>query len=390
MTLQSNITKLYFITALQWFMVLIPVIVLFYQENGLTLQEIFILQAFFSLIIVVFEIPSGYFGDVMSRKYSLLTGSILAFLGYLVYSISYGFWGFLGAEFLLGLGASFISGSDSAMLYDSLVELEKENKYKKYEGYIQSVKSLSEGIASILGGFIAVISLRYTIYTQAIFLFLAIPLAFTLKEPKRQVFDNSEGNLKSIMKIVKYSVHDHAEVKWLIIYSALIGASTFTVVWFIQPYFKLVGLPLAMFGIIWALLQFSISFFSLFAHKYEEVLGRKLSLISLVYYPVLGFILVGIFQNLWAIVFIFLFYFTRAIQEPILKDYIHKLIPSEIRATVLSVRSLAMRIIFVIVGPYVGWIADVYTLSMAFYMSAGFFFVFGSIALLFLHKNKAI
>ena len=131
MTLQSNITKLYFITALQWFIVLIPVIVLFYQENGLTLQEIFILQAFFSLIIVVFEIPSGYFGDVMSRKYSLLTGSILAFLGYLVYSISYGFWGFLGAEFLLGLGASFISGSDSAMLYDSLVELEKENKKEK-------------------------------------------------------------------------------------------------------------------------------------------------------------------------------------------------------------------------------------------------------------------
>jgi len=75
-----------------------PIIVLFFQENGLSMKEVFLLQSIFSIGIILFEIPSGYFSDVIGRKKTIILGCIFGFLGFSIYSFSYGFLGFLIAE----------------------------------------------------------------------------------------------------------------------------------------------------------------------------------------------------------------------------------------------------------------------------------------------------
>jgi hypothetical protein len=55
----------------------------------------------------------------------------------------------------------------------------------------------------------------------------------------------------------------------------MIGVSILTMVWFVQPYLKLVGLPLVLFGVVWAGLQFSVGIFSFYAHRIEMFVGRK-------------------------------------------------------------------------------------------------------------------
>jgi MFS family permease len=115
-SLQPNIIKLYIIKVAKWFMLFMPIVVLFYKDNGLEMRHVFILQAIYSVAIVVLEIPSGYVADVLGRKITLVIGTILGFLGFLSYSFSYGFIGFLIAEVILGLGQSLISGADSALL----------------------------------------------------------------------------------------------------------------------------------------------------------------------------------------------------------------------------------------------------------------------------------
>jgi MFS family permease len=55
----------------------VPVIVLFWQAQGLTLTQITILQGFFAALMVVFEIPSGYFVDVWGRKRAIIISSIV-------------------------------------------------------------------------------------------------------------------------------------------------------------------------------------------------------------------------------------------------------------------------------------------------------------------------
>lgn len=86
---KKNILALYFIKVSKWFTLVMPVIVLFYEENGLGLKDIFLLKSVYSVAVVAFEIPAGYLADVWGRKNTLLVGCSLAFGGFLCYSFSY-------------------------------------------------------------------------------------------------------------------------------------------------------------------------------------------------------------------------------------------------------------------------------------------------------------
>ena len=40
----------------------------FFQEHELSLTQVMLLQAIYSIVIVLFEIPSGFIADVFERK----------------------------------------------------------------------------------------------------------------------------------------------------------------------------------------------------------------------------------------------------------------------------------------------------------------------------------
>ena len=114
MQIKHNILKLYLLRGFLWFMVSMPIIVLFFQENGLTLMEVMILQSVYSFTIAITEIPSGYIADYFGRKNSLILGTILTFCGYLIFSNFSSFLRFLfRCRLLLLLGGSLMSGADS-------------------------------------------------------------------------------------------------------------------------------------------------------------------------------------------------------------------------------------------------------------------------------------
>ena len=244
-----------------------PIVVLFFRENGLSLEEVFFVHAWYSACVILFEVHSGYFADRLGRRRPLLIGSVFVSLGFGEYAFSYALYDFLAAEFLIAVGAGFSSGSDSALLYDSLIQLNRQEEYKKIAGPWASMSNFSEGIAGILGGFLALVSLRTPVIWQAWVMVLMIPRAWSLVEPKRELLEKSESSFKAILKIVHYSLHGHKEVKWLILYSSMVGTSTLTIVWFVQPFLELVDVPLAWFGISWAVLQFTVGVFAILAHR---------------------------------------------------------------------------------------------------------------------------
>ena len=49
-----------------------------------------------------------------------------------------------------------------------------------------------------------------------------------------------------------------------------------------------------------------------------------------------------------------------------MRTYINDITPSNMRATVLSLRSFCIRVTFAIMAPLMGWIADIYTLEHSF------------------------
>ena len=360
--LHSNIWKLFSIKALRWFLVAMPIIVLFFQENGLSLFEIMILQSTYSLVVALLEIPSGFFADVLGRKKSLIIGGILSFIGFTIISFSFDFWQFFVAQILLGIGQSFVSGSDSALLYDSLSVLNKTKEYDKVEGKSYGIGNFSEAVAGITGGLLAGLSLRYPWYAQMTVAFFVIPLAYSLVEPQIEK-KKIEKNLKSILNIVKYSIIENKVIKGLILTSTFIGIATLSAAWFAQPYFSQINLPIKWFGIVWALLNLSAGFSSFNSYKLSKFIDNKKRLYVLSVLIGISFVSMTFLGNYFGLIFLFLIFVMRGFTTPVLYNLINSRTNFEIRATVLSIRSFCIRIGFAIVGPIIGWISDTGSLN---------------------------
>ena len=369
----QNTIQLYLIKVAKWFNLIMPIVVLFYQDLGLSMSQIFILKSVYSIAMVATELPSGYLADVWGCRKTIILGAILGTIGILIYSISSDFYSFIMAEIILGVGFSFISGADSAILYDSLKAENREDDYIKYEGQITSAGNFAEALAGVAGGFLATISLRTPYYFQVFIAAVAIPAAFMLKEPQH-VLDRVRLKMSEILSIVKLT-YQQVEMRSAIMISSFTGAATLTYAWFVQPYFQEAGVPVSVFGILWTLLNLSAGVFSMFSYRIERLLGNKKTLLLIVVFISLGFILTSLEISLAGIAILFGFYMVRGIATPVLKDQINQYTDSKVRATILSVRNLEIRIIFAAIGPVLGYLTDHFSLSTALIVCGIIYFV---------------
>ncbi|HPR61103.1 MAG TPA: MFS transporter, partial [Prolixibacteraceae bacterium] len=265
----------------------------------------------------------------------------------------------------------------------------REKSYLKYEGRVTSVGNFSEAIAGILGGLLATISLRTPFFFQVGISAAAIPAALTLIEPQYSLHNRVAG-MKDILKVVKYSLVDFKQLRYFIFFSSLIGAATLTYAWFIQPYLIAIDFPLPLFGVIWTLLNLTVGTSSIFAYKIEHRFSQKQTT-GFIYIAIsLGFIVTAAFVSLWAIPLLFVFYIVRGIATPVLKDYINMLIGSEVRATVLSLRNMFIRIIFAIIGPLLGWFSDHYSIKTGLMVAGIFFLTSGTVLFYLSYFSKSI
>jgi MFS family permease len=385
--LPENALQLYLIKIAKWFNLVMPIVVLFYQENGLTMSQIFLLKSVYSIAMVVTELPSGYLADVWGCRRTLLVGAIMGTIGILIYSISSDFTSFAVAEVVLGIGFSFVSGADSALLYDSLKANNREHEYLKFEGRLTSMGNFAEALAGVAGGFLATISLRTPYYFQIFVAAIAIPAAFFLNEPKH-VKERIHLKMREILTIVKLT-YLQPEMRSAILISSFTGAATLTYAWLVQPYFKLAGVPISLFGILWTMLNLSTGIFSMFSYKIERWLGRKSTLLFIVALISAGFILTSIEISLAGIAILFGFYMVRGLATPVLKNYINQNADSSVRATILSVRNFEIRIIFAIIGPVLGYLTDAFSLQTAFWVAGVCYFVVAMLSILPFLKNNS-
>lgn len=364
-----NIYYLYLIKLSKWLMLIMPIVALFYNENGLNDFDIFLLQAIYSVSVAIMEIPSGYMADVVGRKKTLILGSIMGTLGYLIYSVTHDFTGFLVAEITLGIGGSFISGADSAMLFDSLVATKRQHKYLQFEGRITSLGNFAETIAAVCGGLIAAfLSYRSVYISQAIIAALAVPASMLLLEPPRDSLIARPG-LQHILSVCKNTILINKKLSSAIFLSSITGITTLCMAWCSQIYFVANGFTEVTITPLWVSLNLTVAIIAAFASYAMKVLGKKFSILLIVCYLPSTYIFLGWLPIIPAIICLYFFYAVRGYATPVLKDLINQNCGSSTRATVLSLRSLVIRFGFAIIGPSIGLISDSFSLSFALIFS---------------------
>ena len=387
MKVKHNILKIYLLKGFLWFMVAMPIIVLFFKKNGLSLFEVMILQSVYSLTVAITEIPSGYIADYFGRRKSIIFSTIFTFSGYLIFSNFAGFDYFIIAQILVAIGGSLMSGADSAIIYDTLLETENEKQYTKIEGKTYAIGNFSEAIAGLIGGVLATSSLLLPVQIQTTILFFTIPIAFSLVEPTLHKNDKIEKGFYSILKVVKYSLFENLKLRWLIIYSSIMGVATLSAAWLAQPFFESLEIPIFYYGILWAALNITAGISSYSSHKTEEKHNTNNLLLKLGFFMSISFLLVYFLPNYFGLIFIFIIYYLRGIVTPILKNQININTTSKIRATVMSVRSFVLRISFAIVAPILGIMADNKSIISSYLFLSIIILIFSSISVIGLKKN---
>ncbi len=366
-----------------------PVLMLYYKSAGLSLGESFALKAVYSFIIVVSEVPSGYLADRLGRKKMLIGGTILGCLGYVFYAFQISFISFLLAEIVLGLGQSLISGTDSALLYDSLKERKQEQKYVKFEGWNYAVGNFAEVGAVLLGGFLAASSIRTPFVAQVFIAFIGIPAAIMLKDP---VHRYRSGVLQSVSKAfvaVYTAIKENGPLLRVLVHSSLIGMSSLLMAWAFPLIADVHGLNFKQIGIVAAGLNLVLALTATFVFHIERKYSNKRLVWIFTLFFILGF-LAAILPRFWMLLsMLVLFYFARGIAIPVLKNMIHVHTPSDMRATILSVRSLFVRILFVLIYPAVGFLGDFIGLPYAFTLYGIVLLLLSIISLAFLFDKAA-
>jgi len=362
--LRANIWKLYILSALHGALFIIPVIIPFLRENGISLTQAFLLEAIFSIEVVILEIPTGYLSDRWHRKSVIVAASAFSAMGLFCFAIGTAFAYFLAGELLMGIGASLFSGTVEAITYDTLLEQGRTDEYKRISGRQYFSTFGAEALVSVIGGLVAVSGLRAVAWLTVLSPSLAFLVAFTLTEPARHKLIEPQ-HFKAIWHICTSTLIHNAPLRSIIALQAVIGFMTLTLFWLSQPYQMAVGLPIALFGFAHAIFVGGGALCSQFTHVIAKRIDDRMFLFFIAVSVVLSYFGLGFSLALWSLVFFLIGRIAWGFLTPLTSDMVNRMTTSDIRATVLSIRALGWRLLFALASPFIGYAADAWSLRHA-------------------------
>ena len=362
---QKNIPLLNIFAGLKMALLPMAIITLFWKDQiGLSLAEILLLQAIFSLATLVMEFPSGYISDRIGYRFALNLACLLGITGWATYTLTGSFTGVLIAELQLGASYAFISGADSALLYETLRYDSREEHYSRYDGRMTAWAQAGEAIGAVGAGVLYGWFPLLPFVLQVGVWVAALAICHNLKDipaPARETI----SHLQEATDIAR-KAFSQPGIRYAILLAALLGLASFYPVWLIQPYMQTLNVPLSWFGPIWAVANLCVSFGSIISHRVQFHLGVRGTPLLLLALVVAGYAGLAFSQVIWGFAFYFLLTIMRGIQGPFLRLALQKQSNRHERASILSLKSLVFRLGFVITGPLVGVLADRSGLSLCF------------------------
>lgn len=357
--LHRNIKIIYGLAFFYSFMVIVPVIVPFFMAKGLSLADIFYLQAVFATAIVVFEAPSGYFADVFGRKTALVIGSGIHGLAYLYLNFAGDLASLLIFEIMAGIAASLLSGADLALLYDTQKALQDDNDIEHSNAISQLgfFRSSSEGLGALVGGVLVLWSFEAMVAVQSVAAWMCLILALLIIEPPYKKTEGKNNRIQ-ISSILRHLFMSDPVLRNVVIAIPLYNLATFHAAWLMQPYWAAEGISLSMFGLLWFSQSLVVAAAARFGFVIERRYGAVFSLFLMGLLPIVGHFGMAWAQGWSGILIGLLLFASRGLNQVILVNAMNRRIPSEFRATANSFTSFLFRLAFIVTGPVVGYLAE--------------------------------
>jgi MFS family permease len=356
---------------------------LFLLDAGLSVGAAFAANAFFTVGMVLFEVPTGVVADTVGRRASYLLGTATLFGSTLLYLLLWR----VGAPFaawavvsmLLGLGFTFFSGATEAWLVDGL-------KATGYTGSLESAFAkgqIANGVAmmvgTVAGGILAQttnLGVPYGVRTVLLAAAFAVAwramrdVGFTPK-PRVSVAAEMGGILRASL--------DHGlrkpSVRWVMLAAPFAAGVTGYGFYAAQPYLlQLYGdsQSYVISGLSAALVAGAQIIGGASAPVIGKLFKRRTSLLLAASIgAVIVLALMGLASTFWAVLSLLTVWAVlSAATGPIRQAYLNARIPSAQRATVLSSDNLLASSGGVVIQPTLGKAADAWGYGPSYLVGA--------------------
>lgn len=324
----------------------VPVITEYWESLGLEESGGYWLQVVFAIGLVILEVLTGKLADSWGRKPCLVLSGAVGVLGAFVYATGSSFRDLAFAEVLLALSSALSSGTEEALLYESLREEGGRSGEEHRVAFDQAIRLLFRvGFLamvpwSMLSGFVYAVSPRLVWFIITGAYGVRLVCWSLVREPKREHVLTKPKHIQEAIDLL----WNRRDLRALMVVSALIMSITQTAVWSYTPQFRSAGWSLVTVGLVFAGFHLvaglgsTKKFLSVRSERndFTSMLrtGALLALLSAFSFGFLvtakgAFILLAVLPQQW----------TRGVLTWVFAGYFQERVPDEIRSTTASVRS---------------------------------------------------
>ncbi|WP_236629901.1 MFS transporter [Exiguobacterium sp. KRL4] len=332
---------------------------LFWEQRGMTIQDVIYAEIVFALTLVVLEIPFGLMVDRFGRKMGMIIGTSFECLSFLVLLHAFSLSSFLFAMVLAGIGTAAISGTEDALLYESMQQTGAGDRFEQTVGQMNAVGLGTAGGAALMGAWLAQsFDLITHYYISFCFLVCAVLASCLLSDthsarPSTERTNDSGWNrllkIPSFLRIVSFTV--------------MFGTTITFLDEFWQLYVRDQGIAVSWFGIILISLMMAQGIGNLLPKPTRP--STVLCYLLLLYMS--GIILLAVMDGSWSVLVLIGIFLIYGWSEPVLTTLLQDCLPDERRATGSSAVSFAESLATMAVGLGFGHISQAIGLNGAYF-----------------------
>ena len=341
----SNKNKVYYglYAFISSFVLTRGIFLLYLSYRGLTASEIAIYSIILNAMTAFCEVPTGVLGDKIGTRNSVILGCVLLTLHAIIMVNTHNHIILIVMGGVEGVAYTFISGSDSALLYEILEEKEEQKEYLSVNSKLLAIQSMTMGIMIFAGGVIAKYSWEMVYYIQALAMFISVLMLGKITTQGRKNLSLNKGDeQKHINRWKKLIKYDPQIVFLIFILGFSICDGIFCGYYNMnQLIFSKVGISVAIIGAFFSASYFINSVAYILVNYILKIINRKQMFIyGLILQSIILFALVVVSNKgaflVISIIACFVPEIIFTVADSIIQDYII----SEYRATMLSIVSM--------------------------------------------------
>jgi len=197
--------------------------------------------------------------------------------------------------------------------------------------------------------------------------FLAVIAALTFTEPAPEARTQQHLTYGEIIRDSIAVLRRQPTVRYSVLFYGLITIGSIAPVFFFQPFLREHGVGLGEVGLWQTPSRIAGILGAVAAYRIVLFFGERRTFYLMAPALFASYALLAVWDSVYAVVMFPMMNFVFILSQPTVTDYINRRVPTERRATIMSLTNLVRSAILVPAAPLLGLLADEFSLSASFW-----------------------